>query len=157
MSFPGLGYLMSRVPWGGGLSRGYPTPKVEATAAVSTHPIGMPSCYRPQTKFVKVMFLHLFVSHSVHRGDMYGGGHVWQGCVHGRGHAWWAGGGACVAWLMWPLLLPRRPFQISAKSFWSSPFNQMLYLLMGPQFCPIWRGIGECRSVKLWKRLFSWM
>ena len=25
-------------------------------------------CYRPQTKFVKVMFLHLSVSHSVHRG-----------------------------------------------------------------------------------------
>ena len=24
--------------------------------------------YRPQTKFVKVMFLHLSVSHSVHRG-----------------------------------------------------------------------------------------
>ena len=25
-------------------------------------------CYRPQTKFAKVMFLHLSVSHSVHRG-----------------------------------------------------------------------------------------
>ena len=27
---------------------------------------GMHSCYRPQTKFAKVMFLHLSVSHSVH-------------------------------------------------------------------------------------------
>ena len=26
--------------------------------------------YRPQTKFAKVMFLHLSVSHSVHRGDL---------------------------------------------------------------------------------------
>ena len=25
--------------------------------------------YRPQTKFAKVMFLHLFISHSVHRGS----------------------------------------------------------------------------------------
>ena len=28
--------------------------------------------YRPQTKFVKVMFLHLSVSHSVHRGEYLG-------------------------------------------------------------------------------------
>ena len=26
------------------------------------------ACYRPQTKFAKVMFLHVSVSHSVHRG-----------------------------------------------------------------------------------------
>ena len=51
--------------------------------------------YRPQTKFAKVMFLHLSVSHSVHRG-----GRAWQGGMHGRG-ACVAGGvhgvGACVA------------------------------------------------------------
>ena len=29
--------------------------------------------YRPQTKFAKVMFLHLSVSHSVHRGEYLGG------------------------------------------------------------------------------------
>ena len=77
----------------------------------------MQSYYRPQTKFAKVMFLHLSVSHSVHEGGVCGGGAcvawgdvggmcgggrgcVWQGGmhgrgVHGRGHAWW---GACVAW-----------------------------------------------------------
>ena len=33
--------------------------------------------YRPQTKFAKVMFLHLSVSHSVHRGGEVGGG----GCL----------------------------------------------------------------------------
>ena len=46
--------------------------------------------YRPQTKFAKVMFLHLSVSHSVH-----GGGRAWlQGGMHGcRGvHGW----GACM-------------------------------------------------------------
>ena len=60
--------------------------------------------YRPQTKFAKVMFLHL----SVHRGG--GRVRVWQGGMHGRGtcmagghvwqrvwmvggHAWW---GACM-------------------------------------------------------------
>ena len=31
--------------------------------------------YRPQTKFVKVMFLHLSVSHSVHRGGVSPGPH----------------------------------------------------------------------------------
>ena len=30
------------------------------------------TCYRPQTKFVKVMFLHLSVSHSVHKGGVPG-------------------------------------------------------------------------------------
>ena len=65
--------------------------------------------YRPQTKFVKVMFFYMCVS--VHRGAMHGrgacmagehafqggmhgrgscmvGGYAWQGSMHGRGHAW---------------------------------------------------------------------
>ena len=78
--------------------------------------------YHPQTKFEKLMFLHLCASHSVHgrmwqgacmTGGVHGrgmcvvgglcgrGGHVWWGVcvargggVHDRGHAWW---GACVA------------------------------------------------------------
>ena len=68
--------------------------------------------YRPQRSCGKVKFLHLSVSHSVHRGVcMAGGMHgrgvcVWQGacmagvcvCVaggmHGRGHVWQ---GVCVA------------------------------------------------------------
>ena len=62
--------------------------------------------YRLQTKFAKVMFLHLSVSHSVHiegvcgRGvRMWQGVRIWQGaCVsegmHGRGCAWQ---GACMA------------------------------------------------------------
>ena len=63
----------------------------------------------------KLMFSHLSVSYSVHRGGhMCGrGGHAWQGAVHGRGvmhcgagvHGWGAcmaggvcgGGGACMA------------------------------------------------------------
>ena len=37
------------------------------------------SCYRPQTKFAKVMFLHLSVSHSVHRrGEYLGRYSPWQ-------------------------------------------------------------------------------
>ena len=77
--------------------------------------------YRPQTKFAKVMFLHLSVSHSVHRGGacvargrawqgvcmargaymaggtcMAGGGHVWQEGMHGRGHVW-GREGVCMA------------------------------------------------------------
>ena len=74
--------------------------------------------YRPQTKSAKVTFLHLSVSHSVHRGDMggkggmhgsgacmvwgmCGRGHAWRGGMHdwgcmaggmcGRGHAWQGG------------------------------------------------------------------
>ena len=46
--------------------------------------------YRPQTKFAKVMLLHLSVSLSVW-GCVHGG-HVWQG-VCAWGCAWW---GACV-------------------------------------------------------------
>ena len=48
--------------------------------------------YRPQTKFAKVMFLHLSVSHSVHRaGGVHGRGYAWQGGVCGRGREWQAG------------------------------------------------------------------
>ena len=52
--------------------------------------------YRPQTKFAKVIFLHVSVSHSVHRG---GGGcvpGVGVGYVPWGGHAW-LGRGVCVA------------------------------------------------------------
>ena len=59
------------------------------------------NCYGPQTKCAKVMFLHLSVSHSVHRG-----GHAWlqegmcgcEGCmveeayVVAGGCAWLQGG-----------------------------------------------------------------
>ena len=65
----------------------------------------------------KIMFSHLSVSHSVHRGHAWQGacvtwgyawwGHTWQegvcgGDMHGRGHAWWGGGeawqmGVCMA------------------------------------------------------------
>ena len=50
------------------------------------------SFYRPQTKFAKVMFLHVSVSHSVHRGGMAGAG----ACVTG-GVCGWGGGRACMA------------------------------------------------------------
>ena len=44
------------------------------------------SCYRPQTKFAKVMFLHLSVSHPVHRGScMEGQGVCMAGGMCGRG------------------------------------------------------------------------
>ena len=39
-----------------------------ASIAGGMHPTGMHICYRQQMKFGKVMFLHLSVSHSVHRG-----------------------------------------------------------------------------------------
>ena len=59
--------------------------------------------YRPQTKFAKVMFLHLSVSHSVHKGGAYvavGGMRGQGGSMHGRG-VWMAGGvhgrGMCMA------------------------------------------------------------
>ena len=35
--------------------------------------------YRPQTKFAKVIFLHLSVGHSVHRGCLHPGGVCIQG------------------------------------------------------------------------------
>ena len=70
-----------------------------------------PTCtlsnYRPQTKFAKVMFLHLYLSYSVHRGAYmaggvhFGEGHVWQGSMHAGGMCVAGGmrgrGGACMA------------------------------------------------------------
>ena len=61
--------------------------------------------YRPQTKFAKVMFLHLSVILFTGGGGMCGrGGVCGRGCVCGRGHAcmvgghaWWVGmHGGCV-------------------------------------------------------------
>ena len=77
----------------------------------SKYPIQF-SChiYRPQTKFAKVMFLHVSVSHSVHGGACVvaglGDGRAWLlGGMHGcGGHVWlWGGmrdcrGGACVGY-----------------------------------------------------------
>ena len=48
----------------------------------------------PQMKFVKVMFLHLSVSHPVHRGACEQGRVCMAGSVHGRGHLWQR---ACMA------------------------------------------------------------
>ena len=78
------------------------------------HPGGLPpgevsasggyvSCYRPQTKFAKVMFLQVSVCPW---GGMHGcsqGGHVW---LLLGGHAWllWGGMSGCSwggAWLLW--------------------------------------------------------
>ena len=81
----------------------------------SLFPCSVVDFYRPQTKFAKVMFLHLFVSHSVHRGGhawlqggMCGcrrhawlGGNVWlQGGMHGCGgmHGWRGGMHGCGGW-----------------------------------------------------------
>ena len=41
---------------------------VAATTAVSTHSTGIHSWYRSPSKLREVMFLHLSVSHSIHRG-----------------------------------------------------------------------------------------
>ena len=46
--------------------------------------------YRPQTKFAKVMFLHLSVSHSVHRGGLVLGGACSRG-VPAPGGVWSGG------------------------------------------------------------------
>ena len=40
------------------------------------------------------MFLHLSVSHSLHRVGMCGGGHAWWGGMDGGGHVCW---GVCMA------------------------------------------------------------
>ena len=52
----------------------------------------MPSCYRPQTKFAKVVFLHVSVCP---QGGMHGRGACMAGivCVVGVCMAW----GACIA------------------------------------------------------------
>ena len=57
----------------------------------------MQDVYRPQTKFAKVMFLHLSVSHSVHRGRawMRGGMHGSRGCAWLQGGHVWLQGGVC--------------------------------------------------------------
>ena len=57
--------------------------------------------YRPQTKFAKVIFLHLFVSHSVHRGACVAGVCAWWGaCMVGACVVEGAcmAEGACVVW-----------------------------------------------------------
>ena len=62
--------------------------------------------YRPQTKCAKVMFLHLSVSHSVHRGGVcivtggayVVGGHAWLGGMRGCGGACMVGGGNAWLW-----------------------------------------------------------
>ena len=71
----------------------------------SLFPCSVVDFYLPQTKFAKVMFLHLFVSHSVHGGGMHGcRGHAWlqgacmvgRACVLAGGHAWlWGGMHGC--------------------------------------------------------------
>ena len=68
--------------------------------------------YRPQRSCGKVMFLHLSVCHSVHRGrhawggGVRGGGHAWQRGAPDRGHACGeGGGGGRSAWQ------ERRPLQ----------------------------------------------
>ena len=48
------------------------TPPRHGIAVDGTHPTGMHYCYRPLTKFAKVIFLHLSVSHSAHRGEYLG-------------------------------------------------------------------------------------
>ena len=77
-----------------------------ATAADRMHPTGMHSCYRPQTKFAKVMFLQVSVCPRggacmvaggacvvAAGGCVVAGVHVWllgdmRGC---QGHAWQRG------------------------------------------------------------------
>ena len=62
-----------------------------ATATVSMNPIGKYSCYRLQTKFVKVMFLQVSVcpQGACVAGAMHGEGACMAGCM--------CGGGACMA------------------------------------------------------------
>ena len=56
-----------------------------ATAAVGTHPTEMYSCYRPQTKFAKVMFLHMSVILSTGGGGEYLGRYTPPDQVHPPG------------------------------------------------------------------------
>ena len=70
---------------------------------------------RPQRSCDKVMFLHLSVCHSVHRGRhawgavFGGGGHAWQRGAHDRGHACGERGGGRSAWQ------GRRPLQLVVR------------------------------------------
>ena len=59
--------------------------------AVSTHPTGMLSCYRPQRSWDKVIFSEACVNNSVHRGGMRGCS--WGVCMVAPGGAQWVGGG----------------------------------------------------------------
>ena len=52
--------------------------------------------YRPQTKFAKVMFLHLSVSHSVPGGGLLPGGCLLRGGVSPPGEVPSLGGGGCL-------------------------------------------------------------
>ena len=71
-----------------------------ATASDGTHPTGMHSCYRPQTKFAKVMFLHVSVilftrgclqAHS--QGEVEGSGWGRGLQAHTEGGGWGSGRG----------------------------------------------------------------
>ena len=59
--------------------------------AVSTHPTGMLSCYRPQRSWGKVIFSEACVNNSVHGGGMRGCS--WGVCMVAPGGAQWVGGG----------------------------------------------------------------
>ena len=63
----------------------YPPGAEMATTADSTHHTGMHSCYHPQTKFAKVMFLQVSVCPH--------GGHAW---FYLGGHAWFYLAGVCM-------------------------------------------------------------
>ena len=71
-----------------------------ATEAGSMHPPGMHVCYHLQTKFAKVMFLHLSVSHSVHGGHAW----LWGACMIAGGvgvHDWGVHGCGSVCMVAW--------------------------------------------------------
>ena len=67
MFLPGRGVLSTGSLFGGSLpgSRPWTDPRMVKSGPYASY---WNAFYRPQTKFVKVMFLHLSVSHSVHRG-----------------------------------------------------------------------------------------
>ena len=80
-------------------------PPVLATEAGGTHPTGMLSCYRPQTKFAKVMFLQVSVILSTGGVCVVAPGGacvVAPGGVRGcsRGRVWLLRGGECVVFPM---------------------------------------------------------
>ena len=82
----------------------------------------------PKTKFAKVMFLHLSVSHSVHRG------HAWQEGMHGRG--------ACVA----------------GGHAWQGHAWQGACIVMGHalQGGHVWQGEGVCMAGRMHARGHAW-